>query len=298
MGRLSRFALRRSRCMGMPTVGRPTDQIIMNNSHVLPPPALRARPALLCAGLALVLAGAAQAAPPAVPTIVGGTEVAEGQYPFVVSLQQGRHFCGGSLVAPDTVLTAAHCVEGVQPSRFTVLAGQTVLSGTNGTRHKVSSIHVHPGYEQTAVGDVAVLKLETPVQGITPVTLLGREGASHEQAGRLFTVAGWGRLTEGGRAPDRMQHVAVPFITHAECQRQYQGRQQIDQDKELCASVPGKDSCQGDSGGPLFLQAADESWVQLGVVSWGIGCARQGSPGVYSRLASGDLEDFVRGLIE
>lgn len=255
---------------------------------------------LLAAALIMAFGATAQtatAAPPDLitPSIVGGADVPADQYPFLISLQiKGfGHWCGGTLISADTVITAAHCVDR-SPSVYSVLAGQTTLSASDGTRHDVKSIHVHPRYNRDNKADVAILKLSTPVEGITPVTLGGLEGASYEQAGRLLTVAGWGRLTEGGRGPDVMQHVAVPFIPHAECQRQYQGRKVIDANVELCASRPGQDSCQGDSGGPLFLRSADARWVQLGVVSWGIGCARAGSPGVYTRLAGPEVNDFIK----
>lgn len=258
--------------------------------------------ALLGASLALLATGTALAALPAPgisPQIVGGADATDGQYPFLLSLQYGdQHICGASLIAPDRVLTAAHCVEGAKPGEFTVLAGQTVLSGSTGTRHRLTRIHIHPDYANTRKSDVAVLELATPVAGITPVRLVGPEGATFERPGRLLTVAGWGRLTEGGEAADRLQHVAVPFIAHAQCQKQYDGRFQVNRDRELCASRPGKDSCQGDSGGPLFVQGADAAWIQLGVVSWGFGCARKGSPGVYARLASPALFDFVQTLAD
>ena len=256
---------------------------------------------LLAATLLLALGSTAQAAQPdlATPSIVGGTDVPTGQYPFITSLQLNRsgHWCGAALISPDKVITAAHCVDRA-PSAYSVLAGQTSLSATNGTRHDVKRIHIHPRYARDGKADVAILELATPVTGIEPVRLAGLEGASHEQDGRLLNVAGWGALAEGGRGPDVMQHVAVPFIPHAECQRQYQGRAAIDANVEMCASRVGQDSCQGDSGGPLFLRSADNRWVQLGVVSWGIGCARQGSPGVYTRLAGPEVDDFIQSVLK
>ena len=253
--------------------------------------------------LLLTLGTTAQAAPPdlVMPSIVGGTDVPAGKYPFIVSLQAGSsHHCGATLVSPDKVLTAAHCVERAgDGSGLSVLAGQTSLSAATGTRHGVKRIHIHPRYGRDRKADVAIVELKTPVEGIEPVVLGGLEGASYEQPGRLLTAAGWGDLTENDReGPDVMQHVAVPFIPHGECQRQYQGRGYvINPANEMCASRAGRDACQGDSGGPLFLRSADNRWVQLGVVSWGVGCARKGSPGVYARLAGPEIHDFVQKVL-
>ena len=256
---------------------------------------------LLAATLLLAFGCSVQAAPPglATPSIVGGAEVPAGQYPFVASIQLNNfgHYCGAALISPDKLITAAHCVN-YDASDYSVLAGQTTLSAASGTRHAVRRIHVHPRYSRDRKADVAIIELATPIEGIEPVTLGGLEGASYEQDGRLLTVAGWGHQTEGGSGPDTMHHVAVPFIPQAECQRQYQGRNVVDPNVEMCASRAGQDACQGDSGGPLFLRSADNRWVQLGVVSWGIGCAREGSPGVYTRLAGPEIDDFIRSVLE
>lgn len=237
--------------------------------------------------------------PPVHPTIVGGTDVPDGKYPFLVSLQRrgagnplNSHFCGGALISPSWVLTAAHCVRN-QPGLYAVRMGQTRLDDGSGQSINVAEVHIHPRYPSSGKADVALLRLVEPVEDVKPVRLARSEGAGYEQGGRLLTVAGWGALRQGGRGPARMQEVEVPFITTAECQRQYAGRKTVHPQLEMCASRAGKDSCQGDSGGPLFVAAADGGWFQLGVVSWGVGCAREGSPGVYARLAAAEIDDFI-----
>lgn len=241
---------------------------------------------------------------PARPLIVGGSDVVDAAYPFVVSVQRldlgasplQRHLCGGSLIADAWVLTAAHCVRNV-PGAYGVRVGQTRLDDGSGRTVAVSEVHIHPDHDVSGTADVALLRLAEPVTDIAPARLLHREGASHEQPGRLLTVAGWGALREGGHGPITLQQVEVPFIAAAECQRQYAGRFTVDAEREMCAGLAGKDSCQGDSGGPLFVQAPDRGWFQLGVVSWGAGCAREGSPGVYARLAGAAIDDFIAAVM-
>ncbi|MCI3932345.1 S1 family peptidase [Streptomyces sp. AN091965] len=251
------------------------------------------------AALAMVATGA-----PAAHAIVGGTEVSNDAYPFMVAvLDKGpgpvkdRQFCGGSLVAPDTVMTAAHCLvddarKPVKPKSIQTAIGRTVLSNSRqGQIRNVAKggILVHPRYLQGKDSyDVAFIKLSKPVRGISAVKLPTQGTDSLLRPGQKATVAGWGNTdTELTHQPDRLRQVRVPILSHAECKTSYG---EYDTKLNFCAGVEGKDSCQGDSGGPVFRKVPGrEAPILIGVVSYGEGCGDQGAPGVYTSTSSAKL---------
>lgn len=248
--------------------------------------------ATLLAGMGTVSVADAAPSPPAdvTPYIVGGEDADIKDHPFMVALTDpsGSQFCGGSLVAKNKVVTAAHCMEGEQPQNVRVVSGRTKLSTDQGTVNEVTDIWVHPDYQDVSTGaDVSVLTLaaDAPEQ---PVALAGKDDPGYGE-GTEATALGWGATSEGGQSADHLQKVNVPVTSDNACKNAYP---EYTPDAMVCAGLEegGKDSCQGDSGGPLVAGGK-----LIGVTSWGDGCARPGKPGVYARI--GAYHDVLRQQI-
>jgi trypsin len=211
--------------------------------------------------------------------IVGGDEAVKGEFPFMVSLQdRNGHFCGGSLIAKDWVLTAAHCVDGSGPTSVVIgLHDHEVLEGAESFRP--AQIISHPGYKGLDY-DYALIRLDGE-SSFAPIAL----GGGDPTAGTEVTTAGWGYTRESSfNLPRNLRKVSVPVVDRAQCNVAYKNKIT---DRMVCAGLEqgGKDSCQGDSGGPLFSGQGAER-VLLGVVSWGEGCARAKKYGVYANVSA------------
>lgn len=223
--------------------------------------------------------------PSIAPRIIGGTQAATREFPFLAQVRTETSLCGGSLIAPGWVLTAAHCgnVE-------YVVMGKSTLDAANDPceeRINVQTRYPHPQYNKDAhSNDIQLLKLQT-ASTYTPVKLwdgVGNEGA----VGSYCTVAGWGTLSQDSQtASNFLMKVSVPIQSNTKCSAQYPG---VITNKLMCAGedAGGKDSCTGDSGGPLFTRdaTAANSFVQVGLVSFGKGCGQANAYGVYTRITS------------
>ncbi|MFJ6633617.1 S1 family peptidase [Streptomyces sp. NPDC091376] len=252
--------------------------------------------AVALAGLSLqtATAGAAPAPTPRgeVGTkVVGGTKADQGEFPFMVRLSMG---CGGSLYAKDIVLTAAHCVDGSGPNTgITATAGVVDLEDPNAISVKSTEVLQAPGYNGKGK-DWALIKLEKPID----LPTLAIAGDDKLNTGD-FDIAGWGADKEGGDQQRHLLKAKVPFIDDTACGTAY--GDQLTPGEELCAGIldtGGVDTCQGDSGGPMFRKDDAGAWIQVGIVSWGEGCARPGKPGVYTEVSAfaADIKQAAEGL--
>jgi len=224
--------------------------------------------------------------------IIGGSVVPDTtlQWKPIGYLHMSVYSCGATLIAPEWVLTAAHCVcYSGSEIKFPVTTNDGVRLGSYdkniALEHAISETIVHPQYDAySADFDIALVHLSAPENTIPLMTLARSQTLS---GGMESWVAGWG-LTSASSATSASRYlmeVMVPIIDWSECNTAYSYLGGITSNM-LCAGYlqdGGKDSCQGDSGGPLIIADGD-AWVQTGIVSWGDGCAEAGHPGVYTNV--------------
>ena len=214
--------------------------------------------------------------------IVGGTQAWRGAYPYFMQLIGG---CGASLIHKDILLSAAHCNE-IFETDVIVGAYEDGKVGNGALARTIVGHAIHPKFSPYArANDYLVLKLNSPVTTIKPITL-NRSNAS-PVSGKDLVVIGLGHLAEYGESPQFLNEVTVQAVNQTTCNQEYNG--EIVEASMMCAAVAGggKDSCQGDSGGPL-VQIVNGEHIQVGIVSWGEGCARPFKSGVYS-CVSGEI---------
>lgn len=222
----------------------------------------------------------------AVPRILHGDK---SELKYVVAITSdgtmGTKRCGGSLIDKQWVLTAAHCQ--VQPGDKLVIGVTDLRTIPASAIYPVAEVLTHAEYNAvTHDSDIALVKLSKTVTGIDPVKLF--DGAVDLAAsGAMVTVAGWGATSEGGPQSPILLEVDVPAVSNAVCTAAYSsdaGPPVVITDNMLCAGSVAKDSCQGDSGGPIVVANSGPD-SQVGIVSFGTGCGRDGLYGVYTRVS-------------
>ena len=214
------------------------------------------------------------------PQVVGGVRAAQGEFPWMVRLSMG---CGGAMYTQTLILTAAHCVNnlGTGPNTSVgVTWGVVDLQDPARTTRTSNYIHIAPGYNGNGK-DWALIRISQPIN--SPLLKLATDTSLHSGN---FTVAGWGAATQGGPQQRFLLKADVPFITDTQC-ASASGYSGLIPNEEICAgnwTSGGVDTCQGDSGGPMFKRDALGEWTQVGITSWGIGCAQPMQPGVYTEV--------------
>jgi len=262
----------------------------------------------LTMGVVLLVAGAqhANAAP---LRIINGADVEEGEQAGVVGIlladvtdMYDAQFCGGTLIADEWVLTAAHCTFDMELSPFSardldVVIGSRQLQNGMGERIAVDRIIRHQAFDfNTYYNDIALLHLSVAVEA--DMVALAIDSDEVDMTIAVGTVMGWG-VTEDGYGATSLRQADLPIVSQKSCAAFYAEQGYIVGESMVCAGYKtgGIDACAGDSGGPLMIWDNElDRWTQVGIVSAGAGCAEPGYYGLYTNLT--DFADWIEKMME
>ena len=234
---------------------------------------------------------------PVAEPIVGGRSADDAAAPWMVSIHdQSGHICGGSLIAPDAVLTAAHCLEGEDPSTLTAVIGRKNLRRDDGEEISFTQSFLHPDYDPVSSdADIALLLLSESSSAPT-IPMINADTLDLAAPGVMGDLYGWGSVREFQDVVSILRHVSVPIVSNETANRpvSYDGGVTP---RMIAAGFEegGKDSCGGDSGGPFSVNDGDGNAHLAGVISWGEGCAEPNKFGVNARVSS--FEPWVASIL-
>uniref|UniRef100_H2Y806 Peptidase S1 domain-containing protein n=1 Tax=Ciona savignyi TaxID=51511 RepID=H2Y806_CIOSA len=222
--------------------------------------------------------------------IVGGNEAIPGSWPWHAALVRSSTsfpFCGGSIISPRAILTAAHCLENFTSPMLKIYVGRHVAAGNSGEAlMNVLEITTHPKYNNlTLDNDIAILRLEKSIVYTSTIRPICYNDFGVVTEGTTCVATGFGLLQSKLKLyPTKLNQVRLPVISNANCNRAYGGF--LNMNKRICAGSKrgGVDTCQGDSGGPLVCLIGESTWHQVGITSFGIECGSPRYPGVYTRV--------------
>ncbi|KAL1376290.1 hypothetical protein pipiens_004449 [Culex pipiens pipiens] len=219
--------------------------------------------------------------------IVGGHEVPISSHPYQLSLRQnGNHICGASVISGNWALSAAHCTHPMPPVASISFRGGSSSRLEGGVIFQAAQIVNHASYNPNTLDfDVCVIRITTTFTGphISPISLV--PSGTDFAVGTRSIVSGWGLMAAGGQLPANLRAVDIPIVSQAGCSNSWGGGITGNM---ICAGEPGRDSCNGDSGGPLVTGGR-----QFGIVSWGAVQCGGVLPGVYTRIGSAGIRNFI-----